>query len=111
MLLPSRGGFVINVAGNFPPVLKLFVADNQEINGDIERANEAIQADHLREAVGGLVFHDHDVEIAMRSSIAPGLRAEEDDAFGMCSLDQHACQVRDDLSGGGAHQDWHNSYD
>ena len=85
--LPAGGGFVINVTGSVPPILKLLVADNEEVDGDIERANEPIQADHLRESVGGLLFHEHDVEIAMRSSIAPGLRTEEDDAFGMGSLD------------------------
>ena len=66
--LPACGGFVINVAGSLPPVLKLFVADNQEIEGDIERANEAIEAieaDHLRESVGGLFLHDHDIEVAI----------------------------------------------
>ena len=38
--LPPCGGFVINVAGSLPPILKLFVADDQEIDGDIERAND-----------------------------------------------------------------------
>lgn len=40
------------------------------------------------------------------SSIAAGLRTEEDDAFGMGLLDEHVCEVRDDLSGCGAHQGW-----
>jgi hypothetical protein len=47
--------------------------------GHIERANETIQAYHLRESDGGLIFHDH-----------AGLRTEEGDAFGMGSLDQHS---------------------
>jgi hypothetical protein len=39
------GGFVIDVARSVPPVLKLLVADDEEIDGDIKGANEAIQAD------------------------------------------------------------------
>ena len=98
------GGFVIDVAGGAPPVLKLLVADNQEIDSDIERANEPIQADHFRKSVGGL-FHDHDVEVAMRSSVAPGVGAKEDDPLRMGGLDEHAGQPRNNQFGSRIHTD------
>ena len=84
--LPLCGGFVVNVTWRLPPVLKHFVADDQEVDGDIERAYKAIQADDLRESVGGFLFYDHDIEITMRSRIAPSPGTEEDDALGMGRL-------------------------
>jgi hypothetical protein len=71
--LPLVGGFVINVTWGVPPILKLFVANHKEVNGNIEGAKESIETDDLPKTIRGFLFHDHDVEVAMISSFAPPL--------------------------------------
>ena len=57
--LPLGGSFVVDVARSVPPILKVFVTDNQKIDGHIEGTKEAIQTDDLRKAIGGFLFHHH----------------------------------------------------
>src|ERR1017187_8552529 len=73
--LPLGGSFVVDVARSVRPILKVFVTDNQKIDGHIEGMKEAIQTDDLRKAIGGFLFHHHDVEVAMAGGFAP--RSEE----------------------------------
>jgi len=47
--LPPCGGLVIQIAGSLPPVLKVLVVDNEEIEGDIKQANEALMPRVYRE--------------------------------------------------------------
>lgn len=48
--LPLGGSFVVDVAGSVPPILKVIVTDNQEIDGHVEGTKEAVQTDDLGKA-------------------------------------------------------------
>src|ERR1039457_2168703 len=91
------GRLEINIPRCVTPVIELLCAHHQQIHGDVKRAQQPVQADHLSDTIRNGLLDYHDVEVTVFTRLAACLRTEHDDAFGLGGLNEQRCQLLDGL--------------